>query len=57
MGDLFRALRPHRWGKNVLLRLPLLAAHRFDGGTLLLALLGMLASLHSLRVIVGSSGW
>ncbi|RFP87355.1 prenyltransferase [Rhodobacteraceae bacterium 63075] len=42
-GDLLRALRPHQWVKNVLLLLPLLAAHQFDGGTILLALLGMVA--------------
>lgn len=28
--DLLRGMRPHQWVKNVLLFLPLLAAHRFD---------------------------
>lgn len=28
--DLFRALRPHQWIKNVLLLLPFIAAHRLD---------------------------
>lgn len=36
--DLLRALRPHQWVKNILLFLPLLAAHRFDlaGGLIVL---------------------
>lgn len=40
---LAKAIRPHQWVKNILLLLPLLAAHRFDGGSLMLALLGMVA--------------
>lgn len=34
-----RALRPHQWLKNVLVFLPMLAAHRLDGATLMLSLL------------------
>lgn len=30
VGPLFRAVRPHQWLKNVLVFLPLLAAHQFD---------------------------
>lgn len=41
--ELFRALRPHQWVKNILLLLPLLAAHRFDWASIQLALLGMVA--------------
>ena len=40
---LAKAIRPHQWVKNILLLLPLLAAHRFEGGALILALLGMVA--------------
>ena len=40
---LLKAIRPHQWVKNILLLLPLLAAHRFDSGSLLLVLLGMVA--------------
>ena len=40
---LLKAIRPHQWVKNILLLLPLLAAHRFDSGSLMLALLGILA--------------
>ena len=40
---LLKAIRPHQWVKNILLLLPLLAAHRFDSGSLMLALLGMVA--------------
>lgn len=43
MRDLIRALRPHQWVKNVLLFLPMLAAHRFDLDTALLVLLGIVA--------------
>lgn len=35
----FKALRPHQWLKNVLVFLPMLAAHQFDGPTFLLSLL------------------
>ena len=41
--DLMRALRPHQWVKNVLLVLPMLAAHDLRLYTLLLVLLGMVA--------------
>lgn len=41
--DLLRALRPHQWVKNVLLLLPLLAAHRFEWAALVQVLLGMVA--------------
>ncbi len=41
--DLFRALRPHQWVKNVLLLLPVVAAHTFALPTLALVLLGILA--------------
>ncbi|KEP69058.1 UbiA prenyltransferase [Thioclava dalianensis] len=40
---LLKALRPHQWVKNVLLVLPLIAAHRFDLDTLLPIVLGMIA--------------
>jgi 4-hydroxybenzoate polyprenyltransferase len=35
---LVRALRPHQWAKNVLLFLPLLAAHKFSADAFLMAL-------------------
>ncbi|MGR3661933.1 MAG: UbiA family prenyltransferase [Paracoccaceae bacterium] len=41
--DLVRALRPHQWVKNVLLLLPMLAAHEFNLSTLFLVLVGMVA--------------
>ncbi|TCO69187.1 UbiA family prenyltransferase [Rhodovulum euryhalinum] len=41
--DLARALRPHQWVKNVLLVLPVLAAHDFTLPTLVLVLAGMAA--------------
>ncbi|MBL4806716.1 MAG: UbiA family prenyltransferase [Rhodobacteraceae bacterium] len=41
--DLLRAFRPHQWVKNVLLFLPLLAAHRTDLTGLLLVLWGIAA--------------
>jgi len=41
--DLMRALRPHQWVKNVLLLLPLLAAHAFTAEALLPVLLGIVA--------------
>lgn len=37
-----KALRPHQWLKNILVFLPMLAAHQFDGRTLLLSLMGFL---------------
>ncbi len=41
--DLLKALRPHQWVKNVLLFLPMLAAHDFRAETVWLVLLGMVA--------------
>ncbi|MGB5559371.1 MAG: UbiA family prenyltransferase [Paracoccaceae bacterium] len=43
MRDLIRALRPHQWVKNLLLLLPMLAAHDFSLATLSLVFLGMAA--------------
>jgi len=40
---LMRPLRPHQWVKNILLFLPVLAAHAFEWSTLALALLGFVA--------------
>lgn len=41
---LLAAMRPHQWVKNLLLLVPLLAAHRYaDAGALLLALLAFVA--------------
>lgn len=40
---LLKALRPHQWVKNVLLLLPMIAAHRFDLVTLLPILWGIIA--------------
>ncbi|MFD2174519.1 UbiA family prenyltransferase [Rhodobacter lacus] len=40
---LWTAIRPHQWVKNVLLLLPMIAAHRFDLATLVPILLGMIA--------------
>lgn len=41
--DLLRGLRPHQWVKNILLLLPMIAAHQFGLPTLMLVLLGMAA--------------
>ncbi|PYF11174.1 4-hydroxybenzoate polyprenyltransferase [Rhodobacter viridis] len=41
--SLLKAIRPHQWVKNVLLLLPMIAAHRFDAATLLPILFGMIA--------------
>lgn len=41
--DLVRALRPHQWVKNILLLLPMIAAHDFSLTTLLWVLVGMIA--------------
>ncbi len=41
--DLLKALRPHQWVKNILLFLPLVAAHRFDGSGLLIVLVAAIA--------------
>lgn len=40
---LLKALRPHQWVKNILLVLPMIAAHRFDLATLIPILWGMVA--------------
>jgi len=40
---LWKAIRPHQWVKNVLLILPMIAAHRFELATLIPILFGMLA--------------
>ncbi|MCF6445008.1 UbiA family prenyltransferase [Nereida sp. MMG025] len=41
--DAIRAMRPHQWVKNVLLFLPMIAAHDFGWMAILLTLLGMAA--------------
>ncbi|KKK88969.1 hypothetical protein LCGC14_2737830, partial [marine sediment metagenome] len=41
--DMARALRPHQWVKNILLFLPMIAAHAFGLGTFLAILLGIVA--------------
>lgn len=41
--SLLRALRPHQWVKNVLLLLPMIAAHRFDLATLVPTLFAIIA--------------
>jgi 4-hydroxybenzoate polyprenyltransferase len=41
--DLIRALRPHQWVKNVLLLLPLIAAHQAGWASVLPVLLGIVA--------------
>ncbi|MCX7888761.1 MAG: UbiA family prenyltransferase [Rhodobacteraceae bacterium] len=43
VADLVRALRPHQWVKNLLLILPMIAAHRFDLATLVPILWGIVA--------------
>lgn len=40
---LMKAMRPHQWVKNILLVLPMIAAHRFDLATLIPILWGMAA--------------
>jgi 4-hydroxybenzoate polyprenyltransferase len=40
---LWKALRPHQWVKNILLLLPMIAAHRFDVATLVPILFGIVA--------------
>lgn len=42
-GALFKALRPHQWVKNILLLLPMVAAHEFGFATLAAVLLGIAA--------------
>lgn len=41
--DLIRALRPHQWVKNVLLFLPLIAAHRVDFAGVMIVLVAAIA--------------
>jgi len=41
--DLVRAMRPHQWVKNILLFLPLLAAHRFDFAGFMIVFLAAIA--------------
>ncbi|APX89370.1 hypothetical protein BV394_06280 [Brevirhabdus pacifica] len=41
--DVLRAMRPHQWVKNVLLFLPVIAAHRFDAAALVPVLWGIVA--------------
>ncbi len=41
--DLLRAMRPHQWVKNVLLFVPMLAAHDFSLASLLMVLMGVVA--------------
>ncbi|MDE0588713.1 UbiA family prenyltransferase [Halocynthiibacter sp. C4] len=41
--DIYRTMRPHQWVKNILMVLPLIAAHQFDLQSWLLVLLGMVA--------------
>lgn len=41
--DLIRALRPHQWVKNVLLFLPLIAAHRVDFAGVMIVLIAAIA--------------
>ncbi len=43
VSDLMRALRPHQWVKNVLLFVPMIAAHDFYAMTILTILLGIAA--------------
>ncbi|MBD3678245.1 MAG: UbiA family prenyltransferase [Rhodobacteraceae bacterium] len=41
--DLLRAIRPHQWVKNVLLFLPMIAAHNLESLTFLMVLAGIVA--------------
>lgn len=41
--DIIRAMRPHQWVKNVLLLVPMVAAHSFSGSAFLLAMVGIAA--------------
>ncbi|WP_424941832.1 UbiA family prenyltransferase [Aliiroseovarius crassostreae] len=41
--DLIKSFRPHQWVKNILLFLPLIAAHDFSLSTILLAVLGIIS--------------
>ncbi|MGY6635383.1 MAG: UbiA family prenyltransferase [Alkalilacustris sp.] len=43
IGPYLRAMRPHQWLKNLLIFVPLLAAHQFDGATWLKALLAFVS--------------
>ncbi|MEM8980146.1 MAG: UbiA family prenyltransferase [Pseudomonadota bacterium] len=51
--DAIRAMRPHQWVKNVLLLLPIVAAHQFDLATLFWALLGILSFSFAASSIYG----
>lgn len=41
--DYLRAIRPHQWLKNILVFMPMLAAHAFEAGTFLASLLAFVA--------------
>lgn len=41
--DVLRAMRPHQWVKNILLFLPMLAAHDFSSETFLAVIMGVIA--------------
>jgi 4-hydroxybenzoate polyprenyltransferase len=43
LGPALRALRPHQWAKNLLVFLPMLAAHRLDGAALWQSVIAFLA--------------
>ncbi|MGO4917813.1 UbiA family prenyltransferase [Pseudogemmobacter sp. W21_MBD1_M6] len=43
MRDLIRAIRPHQWVKNILLLMPMIAAHNFQMSTLLTVIQGIMA--------------
>lgn len=43
MGPYFKAIRAHQWLKNLLIFLPILAAHQFDSETLLRSILAFIA--------------
>ncbi|SMR71255.1 4-hydroxybenzoate polyprenyltransferase [Aliiroseovarius halocynthiae] len=43
LADVLRSFRPHQWVKNVLLLLPMIAAHAFDAGTIFAAFMGIIA--------------
>lgn len=40
--DYLRALRPHQWLKNILVFLPMLAAHQLDAGTIIQSMLAFI---------------
>ncbi|MEM6694524.1 MAG: UbiA family prenyltransferase [Pseudomonadota bacterium] len=41
--DLWRAIRPHQWVKNILLFVPMVASHHFDWATIFWVLMGIAA--------------